>query len=282
MTRLAKRMCSAVLAAGLVCGCILPASAAEAEEEARVLQYETAEPVSAVTANVENAELVIQAGQTDKITVESAASIEGKYTCDVSVKDGVLHITVDAVPFTQTEEWAMLKKAFIEGSTIPSLSIQVYDGTFIVTLPEKTYADLYAKVNNGSIQFEGVQADTLRGKVGNGEIVCEDVTAGTLQANVGNGLVSLENTRASSYKCTVNLGSIEGELAGEQSAYRIESGVGLGGSGLPDQPAGGFCQNCFRISWWPISSRRMRTSPSRHQITRISMLTLNSKRPSAP
>ena len=48
MTRLAKRMCSAVLAAGLVCGCILPASAAEAEEEARVLQYETAQPVSAV------------------------------------------------------------------------------------------------------------------------------------------------------------------------------------------------------------------------------------------
>ena len=248
MTRLAKRMCSAILAAGLVCGCILPASAAEAEEEARVLQYETAEPVSAVTANVENAELVIQAGQTDKITVESAASIEGKYTCDVSVKDGVLHITVDAVPFTQTEEWAMLKKAFIEGSTIPSLSIQVYDGTFIVTLPEKTYADLYAKVNNGSIQFEGVQADTLRGKVGNGEIVCEDVTAGTLQANVGNGLVSLENTRASSYKCTVNLGSIEGELAGEQSAYRIESGVGLGGSGLPDQPGDGSGKSIdFRV-----------------------------------
>ena len=247
MTRLAKRIGSAVLAAGLVWGCILPASAAEAEE-ARILQYETAQPVSAVTANVENAELVIQAGQTDKITVESAAGIEGKYTCDVSVKDGVLHITVDAVPFTQTEEWAMLKKAFIEGSTIPSLSIQVYDGTFIVTLPEKTYAELYAKVNNGSIQFEGVQADTLRGKVGNGEIVCEDVTAGTLQANVGNGLVSLENASASSYKCTVDIGSIEGELPGEQSAYRIESGVGLGGSGLPDQPGDGSGKSIdFRV-----------------------------------
>ena len=247
MTRLAKRMCSAVLAAGLVCGCILPASAAEAEE-ARVLQYETAEPVSAVTANVENAELVIQAGQTDKITVESAAGIEGKYTCDVSVKDGVLNITVDAVPLVQTEEWATLKKAFTEGSTIPSLSIQVYDGTFIVTLPKKTYADLYAKVNNGSIQFEGVQADTLRGKVGNGEIVYEDVTAGTLQANVGNGIVSLENASASSYKCTVNIGSVEGELPGEQSAYHIESSVGLGGSGLPDQPGDGSGKSIdFRV-----------------------------------
>ena len=63
MRKLAKRMCSAVLAAGLVCGCILPASATEAEEEARILQYETAEPVSAVKANVENAELIVQAGR---------------------------------------------------------------------------------------------------------------------------------------------------------------------------------------------------------------------------
>ena len=56
MTRLAKRMCSDVLAAGLVWGCILPASAAEAEEEARVLQYETAEPVSAVVVDADYAE----------------------------------------------------------------------------------------------------------------------------------------------------------------------------------------------------------------------------------
>ena len=65
MTRLAKRMCSAVLAAGLVCGCILPASAAEAEEEARVLQYEPVEavepvepvqPVSAVVVDADYAE----------------------------------------------------------------------------------------------------------------------------------------------------------------------------------------------------------------------------------
>ena len=46
MTKLAKRIGSAVLAAGLVCGGILPASAAGAEEEARVLQDETGQPVS--------------------------------------------------------------------------------------------------------------------------------------------------------------------------------------------------------------------------------------------
>ena len=50
MTKFAKRFLSAAAAACLLCGCILPASAAETEEEARVLQYETAQPVSAVVS----------------------------------------------------------------------------------------------------------------------------------------------------------------------------------------------------------------------------------------
>ena len=62
MTKLAKRIGSAVLAAGLVCGCILPASAAVAEEEASVLQYETAQPVSSVVLDTEYADVVIQPG----------------------------------------------------------------------------------------------------------------------------------------------------------------------------------------------------------------------------
>ena len=96
MRKLAKRMCSAVLAAGLVCGCILPASAAEAEE-ARILQYETAEPVSAVVVDTRWAEVVIQPGQTDKITVESAADAKGEYSYDCTVADGVLTVNVDLV-----------------------------------------------------------------------------------------------------------------------------------------------------------------------------------------
>ena len=130
MTRLAKRMCSAVLAAGLVCGCILPASAAGAEEprvlqyetaepvepvepvqpvsavvvdadyaeeEARVLQYETAGPVSAVKVNAEYADVVIQPGQTDRITVESAADAKGTYSYDCVVADGVLKVNVEGI-----------------------------------------------------------------------------------------------------------------------------------------------------------------------------------------
>src|SRR5699024_3873173 len=97
MTRLAKRMCSAVLAAGLVCGCILPASAAEAEEEPRVLQYETAEPVSSVVVDTRWTEVVIQPGQTDRITVESAADAKGTYSYDCTVADGVLTVNVESI-----------------------------------------------------------------------------------------------------------------------------------------------------------------------------------------
>ena len=77
MTRFAKRLLSAAAAAALVCGCILPVSAAEAEE-ARVLRYETAEPVSSVVVDAEYADVIIQPGQTDRITVESAADAKGR------------------------------------------------------------------------------------------------------------------------------------------------------------------------------------------------------------
>ena len=95
MTKLAKRIGSAVLAAGLVCGCILPASAAEAEEEARVLQYETAQPVSSVVVDTEYADVVIQPGQTVRITGESAADAWGTFSADCTVAEGGLTGHVD-------------------------------------------------------------------------------------------------------------------------------------------------------------------------------------------
>ena len=82
MTKFAKRFLSAAAAACLLCGCILPASAAETEEEARVLQYETAEPVSSVVVDTRWTEVVIQPGQTDKITEESAADAKGEDSND--------------------------------------------------------------------------------------------------------------------------------------------------------------------------------------------------------
>ena len=161
MTKLAKRIGSAVLAAGLVWGCILPASAAEAEE-ARILQYETAQPVSAVEANVENARLVIQAGQMDKITVESAADAKGTYTYGFSVKDGVLTVDVDAIE--PEEVYSRETDRFGVHTTYG----RTYDNTITVTLPAKTYASLCAEVDNGGIRFADVEADALQAEVKNG------------------------------------------------------------------------------------------------------------------
>ena len=111
MKKLAKRMCSAVLAVGLVCGCILPASAAEAEEEARVLQYETAEPVSAVVVDAEYADVVIRPGQTDKIMVESDAGAKGTYSYDCTVTDGVLTVNVEGIEGEESKGYIQIGRA---------------------------------------------------------------------------------------------------------------------------------------------------------------------------
>ena len=273
MTRFAKRMCSAVLAAGLVCGCILPASAAEAEEDARVLQYETVQPVSAVKANVENAELIVQAGQTDKITVESAADAKGTYTYGFSVKDGVLTVDVDAI---EPEE---VYSRETDRSGVHTTYGRFYDNTITVTLPAKTYASLCAEVDNGGIRFADVETDalqaevkngnvavqnvkadtvqtkiengstlamdvtagTLRTEAGNGKIKFRNVTAGTLQAGLKTGSIGFEKASASVYKCEVTTGSIQGTLQGDQAAYRISVDLDWdwGVSSLKDQPGDG-------------------------------------------
>ena len=275
MTKLAKRMCSAVLAAGFVCGCILPASAAETEEEARVLQYETAEPVSAVTANVENVELIIQTGRTDKITVESSADAKGEFNYVFSVEDGVLTVDVDAV---EPEE-SYSRETDSSGSVIRTKYVRTYENTVTVTLPEKTYASLYAEVDNGSIGFTGVEADalqaevrnghvevqdvkadtvqtnivngsalaedvtagTLRTEVGNGKIKFWDVTAGTLYANMKTGNIGFDHVNASAYECEITTGNIEGTLTGDQAAYRIAVDLDWNWavSSLEDQPGDG-------------------------------------------
>ena len=272
MTKFAKRIGSAVLAAGLVWGCILPASAAEAEE-ARVLQYETAEPVSAVEANVENARLVIQAGQTDKITVESAADSKGTYTYGFSVKDGVLTVDVDAIE--PEEVYSRETDRFGVHTTYG----RTYDNTITVTLPAKTYASLCAEVDNGGIRFadveadalqaevkngsvavQNVKADTVQTKIENGNALAKDVTAGTLRTEAGNGrikfwnvtagslqadlktgLIDFENANASTYQCEVKTGNIEGTLTGDQAAYRISVDLdwNWGVSSLKNQPGDG-------------------------------------------
>ena len=165
MTKLAKRIGSAVLAAGLVCGCILPASAAEAEEEARVLQYETAQPVSAVVVDTEWTDVVIQPGQTDKITVESAADAKGEYSYDCTVADGVLTVNVDLVKAEAYEETEI--GLFQFHSTYINLS----ENSITITLPNKMYDSVRTNTSWGDLRMGNIQSQTAEMTCDWGDII---------------------------------------------------------------------------------------------------------------
>ena len=169
MTRLAKRMCSAVLAVGLVCGCILPASTAEAEE-ARVLQYETAEPVSAVVVDAEYADVVIRPGQTDKIMVESDAGAKGTYSYDCTVTDGVLTVNVEGI---EGEEF----RDYIQIGPFRFLNQygSVLKNTITVTLPDKMYDSIQVKADHDDIRMRDVQSQTAQLTTEHGDIVLSGV-----------------------------------------------------------------------------------------------------------
>src|SRR5699024_3564529 len=156
MTRLAKRMCSAVLAAGLVCGCILPASAAEAEEEPRVLRDETAQPVSSVVVDTEYADVVIQPGQTDRITVESAADAWGTFSYDCTVADGVLTVDVDGVEPKEYREYTQIGPFRV----LSSYMSPFYRNTVTITLPNKMYDSIQVETESCSIQLREIQRQT--------------------------------------------------------------------------------------------------------------------------
>ena len=166
MTRLAKRMCSAVLAAGLVCGCILPASAAEAEEEPRVLQYETAEPVSSVVVDTRWTEVVIQPGQTDRITVESAADAKGTYSYDCTVADGVLTVNVESIEGEESKGYIQIGPfRFLNQYAI------TLDNTITVTLPDKMYDSITRYLRVDDIRMRDIQSQTAQLTTEHGDIV---------------------------------------------------------------------------------------------------------------
>src|SRR5699024_5868838 len=155
MTKFAKRFLSAAAAACLLCGCILPASAAETEEEARVLQYETAQPVSAVVVDTRWTEVVIQPGQTDKITVESAADAKGEYSYDCTVADGVLKVNVEGIEGEEFRDYIQIGPfRFLNQYAI------TLDNTITVTLPNKMYDSIQVKADHDDIRMRDIQSQT--------------------------------------------------------------------------------------------------------------------------
>ena len=247
MRKLAKRMCSAVLAAGLVCGCILPASAAEAEEEARILQYETAEPVSAVVVDTRWAEVVIQPGQTDKITVESAADAKGEYSYDCTVADGVLTVNVEGI---EGEEF----RDYIQIGPFRFLNQygSILKNTITVTLPSKLYDSIRVKVGHDNIRMRDVQSQTAWLTTEYGDIVLSGAQPQKLTLESKYGDVVFDQAAVTQCEGTTKYGDVTGTIAGSQSSYSTSTAVEYGDSNLRAQIGDGVHALAFNTKYGDI------------------------------
>ena len=246
MKKLAKRMCSAVLAVSLVCGCILPASAAEAEE-ARVLQYETAEPVSSVVVDTEYADVVIQPGQTDRITVESAADAKGTYSYDCVVADGVLKVNVEGI---EGEEF----RDYIQIGPFRFLNQygSILKNTITVTLPDKLYDSIRVKVDHDNIRMRDVQSQTAWLTTEYGDIVLSGAQPQKLTLESKYGDVVFDQAAVTQCEGTTKYGDVTGTIAGSQSSYSTSTAVEYGDSNLRAQIGDGVHALAFNTKYGDI------------------------------
>lgn len=234
MTKFAKRLLSAA-AACLLCGCILPASAAEAEEEPRVLQYETAQPVSSVVVDTEYADVVIQPGQTDRITVESAADAKGEYSYDCTVADGVLKVNVEGI---EGEEF----RDYIQIGPFRFLNRygSILRNTITVTLPNKLYDSIRVKVGHDNIRMRDVQSQTAWLTTEYGDIVLSGAQPQKLTLESKYGDVVFDQAAVTQCEGTTKYGDVTGTIAGSQSSYSTSTAVEYGDSNLRAQIGDGI------------------------------------------
>ena len=247
MTRLAKRMCSAVLAAGLVCGCILPASAAEAEEEPRVLQYETAQPVSSVVVDTEYADVVIQPGQTDRITVESAADAKGEYSYDCSVTEGVLTVNVEGIKGEEFRDYIQIGPfRFLNqyGSNLRN--------TITVTLPNKMYDSVRTNTSWGYLRMGNIQSQTAEMACDWGDIILTGTQPQFLDLQAEWGDIVFDQAAVTKCEAYTDWGNIRGTIAGNKSSYSIATDIEDGDSNLRAQIGDGVHALAFNTKYGDI------------------------------
>ena len=241
MTRFAKRLLSAAAAAALVCGCILPVSAAEAEE-ARVLRYETAEPVSSVVVDAEYADVIIQPGQTDRITVESAADAKGTYSYDCTVTDGVLTVNVEGIKGEEFRDYIQIGPfRFLNkyGNTL--------DNTITVTLPNKMYDSIQVAVDYDDIRMRDIQSQTARLTTEYGDIVLAGVQPQKLEYESKYGDVVFDQAAVIQCQGATKYGDVTGTIAGSKSSYSTSTSVEYGDSNLRAQMGDGVHALAFNM-----------------------------------
>ena len=242
MTKFAKRFLSAAAAACLLCGCILPASAAETEEEARVLQYETAEPVSSVVVDTRWTEVVIQPGQTDKITVESAADAKGEYSYDCTVADGVLTVNVEGIEGEESKGYIQIGPfRFLNQYAI------TLDNTITVTLPNKMYDSIQVKADHDDIRMRDIQSQTAQLTTEHGDIVLSGVQPQVLDVENDHGDIVFDHAAVIRCEGKTSHGNIHGTIAGSKSSYSIATDIEDGDSNLSAQIGDGVHALIFNI-----------------------------------
>ena len=214
MTKFENRFLPSAAAACLLCGCILPASAAETEEEARVLQYETAEPASSVVVDTRWTEVVIQPGQTDKITVESAADAKGEYSYDCTVADGVLTVNVEGIEGEESKVYIQIGPfRFLNQYAI------TLDNTITVTLPNKMYDSIQVKADHDDIRMRDIQSQTAQLTTEHGVTFLAGAQPQALKVDNDHGDIVVDHAAVIRCEGKTSHGNIHGTIAGSKSSY---------------------------------------------------------------
>lgn len=225
-----KRVVSAALAAAV--GVSLLCGFGFAKKEYVYQQFETAEPVTSVTVQDASADVIIQAADTDHITVRYGTLPGEDPLYDISVQDGRLVVEArDDVDVDTTDDGLALVRVRIEGHNIDPWSGR----ELTITLPDKPYEQLDATLAVGSLKVEGVDAKNFSAVAAAGEAEVSDVQAEQLELASAAGKVILRDAQVQKAEVAAAAGSAVVENV-EADALSVSGAVG--GSSLKQVTAG--------------------------------------------
>ena len=225
-----KRVVSAALAAAV--GVSLLCGFGFAKKEYVYQQFETAEPVTSVTVQDASANVIIQAADTDHITVRYGTLPGEDPLYDISVQDGRLVVEArDDVDVDTTDDGLALVRVRIEGHNIDPWSGR----ELTITLPDKPYEQLDATLAVGSLKVEGVDAKNFSAVAAAGEAEVSDVQAEQLELASAAGKVILRDAQVQKAEVAAAAGSAVVENV-EADALSVSGAVG--GSSLKQVTAG--------------------------------------------
>ena len=225
-----KRVVSAALAAAV--GVSLLCGFGFAKKEYVYQQFETAEPVTSVTVQDASANVIIQAADTDHITVRYGTLPGEDPLYDISVQDGRLVVEArDDVDVDTTDDGLALVRVRIEGHNIDPWSGR----ELTITLPDKPYEQLDATLAVGSLKVEGVDAKNFSAVAAAGEAEVSDVQAEQLELASAAGKVILRDAQVQKAEVAAAAGSAVVENV-EADALSVSGAVG--GSSLKQVTVG--------------------------------------------